>query len=78
MAYKYMPSFGSHAKIQLNMDAQILNVRPGELTRWYVINAGPRGNVAFNFAGGLINENPISNRISNFSENHKSNSQSKI
>jgi nitrite reductase (NO-forming) len=80
MAYKYIPSFGSHAKIQLNMDAQIFNVRPGELTRWYVINAGPRGNVAFNFAGGLINENPISisNSSSNFSENHKSNSQSKI
>jgi nitrite reductase (NO-forming) len=78
MAYKYIPFFGSHAKIQLNMDAQIFNVRPGELTRWYVINAGPRGNVAFNFAGGLINENPISISSSNFSENHKSNSQSKI
>ncbi len=78
MAYKYVPFFGDQAKIQLNTNAQIFNVRPGELTRWYVINAGPRGNVAFNFAGGLINENPISNSSSNFSENHKSNSQSKI
>ena len=78
MAYKYMPFFGDQAKIQLNMDAQKFNVRPGELTRWYVINAGPRGNVAFNFAGGLINENSIGNSSSNFSENNKSNSQSKI
>ena len=78
MAYKYMPFFGDQAKIQLNMDAQKLNVRPGGLTRWYVINAGPRGNVAFNFAGGLINENPIGNSSSNFSQNNKSNSQSKI
>lgn len=78
MAYKYMPFFGDQAKIQLNMDAQKFNVRPGELTRWYVINAGPRGNVAFNFAGGLINENPITSSSSNFSENNKSNSQSKI
>ena len=78
MAYKYMPFFGGQAKIQLNMDAQKFNIRPGELTRWYVINAGPRGNVAFNFAGGLINENPIGNSSSKFSENHKTNSQSKI
>lgn len=58
MAYKYMPFFGDRSKIQLNADAQIFEVEPGELTRWYVINAGPRGNVAFNFAGGLINEKP--------------------
>jgi hypothetical protein len=29
----------------------------GELTRWYVLNAGPRGDVAFNFAGGVIKKN---------------------
>jgi nitrite reductase (NO-forming) len=77
MAYKYMPFFGDQAKIQLNMNAQIFTVKPGELTRWYVVNAGPRGDVAFNFAGGLINENHIINS-SNFNENHNSNSQSKI
>ena len=78
MAYKYMPFFGDQSKIQLNMNAQILNVKPGELTRWYVINAGPRGNVAFNFAGGLINENSVINSDFNFSENRKYDSQSKV
>jgi nitrite reductase (NO-forming) len=78
MAYKYIPFFGSHAKIQLNMNAQILEVTPGELTRWYVINAGPRGYVAFNFAGGLINENSGTNFNFNFSENRKGDPQSKV
>ena len=78
MAYKYVPFFGDQSKVQLNMNAQILKVKPGELTRWYVINAGPRGNVAFNFAGGLINENSVSNSSFNFSENYKYNSQSKV
>jgi nitrite reductase (NO-forming) len=78
MAYKYMPFFGNQSKIQLNMNAQILKVTPGELTRWYVINAGPRGYVAFNFAGGLINANSVSNFNFNFSENPKYDSQSKL
>ena len=63
------------ARISLNVNAQIFKVEPGELTRWYVINAGPRGYIAFNFAGGLINENSISNTTSNFSENQTSNSK---
>lgn len=71
-----MPFFGDRSKIQLNADAQIFNVEPGELTRWYVINAGPRGNVAFNFAGGLINEKR-GNFVSNSSE-IDSPSQSKV
>lgn len=78
MAYRYMPFFGDQAKIHLNMNAAIFYAKPGELTRWYVINAGPRGDVAFNFAGGLIDENHINDYNSNFSENHNSNSQSKI
>jgi nitrite reductase (NO-forming) len=76
MAYKYIPFFGGQTKLLINKNAEEFKVKPGELTRWYVINAGPRGNVAFNFAGGLINENPISN--SSFSENHPFNTQSKI
>ncbi len=75
MAYKYIPFFGDQSKISLNVNAQIFKVEPGELTRWHVINAGPRGYIAFNFAGGLINENSISNSSSNFSENHTSNSK---
>jgi FtsP/CotA-like multicopper oxidase with cupredoxin domain len=76
MAYKYMPFFGDRSKIQLNPEAQVFNVESGELTRWYVINAGPRGNVAFNFAGGLINEKP-DNFVSNSTE-FNSPSQSKV
>lgn len=76
MAYKYMPFFGDKSKIQLNTNAQIFKVEPGELTRWYVINAGPRGYVAFNFAGGLINER---SDTSIFHSNDKQNfSQSKV
>ena len=75
MAYKYIPFFGDQSKIPLNLNAQMFKVKPGELTRWYVINAGPRDYIAFNFAGGLINENSLSNSTSNFSENHTSSSQ---
>jgi nitrite reductase (NO-forming) len=56
MAYKYIPFIGGQKKIPLNKDAQIFTVMPGELTRWYIINVGPRGYLAFNFAGGLINQ----------------------
>ena len=45
MAYKYMPLFGSIAKIILNKDAEMFKVKPGELTRWYIVNAGPRGSL---------------------------------
>ena len=43
MAYKYMPFIGTETKMILNEDAGVFKVRPGELTRWYVVNAGPRG-----------------------------------
>ena len=78
MAYKYIPFFGGQTKLLINNNTEEFKVKPGELTRWYVINAGPRGNVAFNFAGGLINENYISDSSSNVSENHPSNPQSKV
>jgi hypothetical protein len=55
MAYKYIPFFGSESRIILNTDAEIFKVKPGELTRWYIVNAGPRGYLAFNFASGMIN-----------------------
>jgi hypothetical protein len=75
MAYKYIPFFGDQSRIPLNLNAQIFKVKPEELTRWYIINAGPRDYIAFNFAGGLINENSINNSTSNFSENHIYSSQ---
>jgi hypothetical protein len=55
MAYKYISFFGSETKIILNTNAEIFKVKPGELTRWYIVNAGPRGYLAFNFASGMIN-----------------------
>ena len=55
MAYKYMPFFGSQNRMILNENAELFRVKPGELTRWYIVNAGPRGNVAFNFVSGMIN-----------------------
>jgi len=57
MAFKYFSSIGSVAKIEINKNATFFKVKPGELTRWYIVNAGPRGYVAFNFAGGMINLN---------------------
>ncbi|HKG31590.1 MAG TPA: hypothetical protein VKA91_09980 [Nitrososphaeraceae archaeon] len=38
-----------------------------KLTRWYIFNAGPRNNVAFNFGEGLVKEaaNDNSNNLNN-------------
>jgi nitrite reductase (NO-forming) len=57
MAFKYLPSIGRLSKMEINSNATLFKVKPGELTRWYIVNAGPRGYVAFNFAGGMINLN---------------------
>jgi nitrite reductase (NO-forming) len=42
-------------RVVFNENAELFKVKPGELTRWYIINAGPRGHIAFNFASGMIN-----------------------
>jgi len=52
MAHKYVPAIGSSPKVVLNKDAKPFMVKPGELTRWYVFNAGPNDGVAFHFIGG--------------------------
>lgn len=54
MAFKYAPGIGGVAKLDLNKDAQPLMVKPGELTRWYVVNGGPNQGIAFHFIAGLI------------------------
>jgi nitrite reductase (NO-forming) len=54
MAYKYMPFLGTISKILLNKNAEVFKVKPGELTRWYIVNAGPRGYLSFNFASDMI------------------------
>jgi nitrite reductase (NO-forming) len=54
MAHKYVPAVGSYATIDLNPNAEIFQVKPGELTRWYVFSAGPNDGVAFHFISGII------------------------
>jgi hypothetical protein len=54
MAYKYIPFIGAETKMTLNEDAEIFKVKPGELTRWYIVNAGPRGYLSFSFEQGMI------------------------
>jgi nitrite reductase (NO-forming) len=67
MAYKYMPSFGSLSKIVLNNDAEIFKVKPGELTRWYIVNAGPRGSLSLNFASAMISS--VGHSSNNYTDN---------
>ena len=55
MAYKYIPWIGTVSRIPLNNDAEIFHVKPNELIRWYIVNAGPRKSVEFNFAAAMIN-----------------------
>ena len=77
MAYRYLPWIGTVSRIPLNTDAEIFHVKPGEPTRWYIINAGPRKSLDFNFAAAMIdviyppsllNQHPSNNlQHSNFS-----------
>ncbi|HKU50579.1 MAG TPA: multicopper oxidase domain-containing protein [Nitrososphaera sp.] len=64
MAHKYVPSVGTAVKIDLNKDFQIFKVKPGEQTRWYIVNAGPNEYVAFHFIGGQmdVRDGSIKNR----------------
>src|SRR5918996_606083 len=54
MAHKYVPSIGEEVKVVLNPNAQPFKVKPGELTRWYVLNYGPNDGVAFHFISGML------------------------
>jgi nitrite reductase (NO-forming) len=54
MAHKYVPAIGAFAQIELNPEAEVFQVMPGELTRWYIVNAGPSDDVAFHFISGII------------------------
>jgi nitrite reductase (NO-forming) len=64
MAHKYVPEIGAYSKIPLNPNAEIFQVQPGELTRWYVINAGPNDGVAFHFISGIlsVHDGSVQNR----------------
>jgi hypothetical protein len=54
MAHKYVPAVGSFVKIDLNPNAEVFQVKPGELTRWFIFNGGPNTDVAFHFISGII------------------------
>ena len=71
MGFKYLPSIGSgplckamkdvlaeKCTLSLNTDPHIgvFKVKPGELTRWYIFNAGPNDGVAFHFIGTYQND----------------------
>jgi nitrite reductase (NO-forming) len=54
MAHKYVPEVGAYSKIPLNPNAEIFQVQPGELTRWFVFAPGPNQGVAFHFISGIL------------------------
>jgi nitrite reductase (NO-forming) len=54
MAHKYVPSVGKYAKTDLNPNGTHFKVKPGELTRWYLLNPGPNDGVSFHFINGMI------------------------
>ena len=64
MAHKYVPEIGAFSTIQLNPDAEVFQVQPGELTRWYIVNAGPNDVVAFHFISGIlsVHDGSVQNR----------------
>jgi len=63
-AFKYAPAIGKSVPIVLNKElnkelaagdlSNFLKVKPGELTRWYIVNPGPNGYVAFHFIAGQM------------------------
>ena len=61
MAHKYAPGVGETSKIVLNENPEIFKVKPGELTRWYVLSPGPNEGVAFHFISGQISVRDGSN-----------------
>jgi hypothetical protein len=70
MAYKYIPFIGTETKMILNEDPEVFKVKPGELTRWYIVNAGPRGHLSFNFVGGMIITDPNMHDSNNTSKTY--------
>ncbi len=69
MAFRYIPRIGTDSKIQLNGNAEAFHVKTGELTRWYIFNAGPRNYIAFNFGAGMvkkvINNEDVAGNVTN-------------
>jgi nitrite reductase (NO-forming) len=74
MAHKYVPAIGGVAQLVLNKPLadelaagnleNFFVVKPGELTRWYIVNAGPNDGIAFHFIGAMmdVKDGSIKNR----------------
>jgi hypothetical protein len=64
MAHKYVPAIGAHVQIELNPNAEVFQVQPGELTRWYIFSAGPNDGVSFHFISGIlsVHDGSVANR----------------
>src|SRR5918912_472101 len=54
MAFKYAPAVGQVVKLELNKNATVFKVKPGELTRWFIFDAGPNNGLAWHFIGGIM------------------------
>ena len=54
MAHKYAPAVGQVSKLELNPNATLFYAKPGELTRWFILNPGPNDGVAFHFISGQM------------------------
>ena len=65
MAHKYVPAVGEVNKLELNKDAELFKVKPGEMTRWYIINPGPNDGVSFHFISGMLSVKDGSNAANN-------------
>lgn len=52
MSFKYVPSVGQVSKLELNPNATVFQVKPGEPTRWFITNPGPNDGVSFHFISG--------------------------
>jgi nitrite reductase (NO-forming) len=75
MAHKYVPAVGEQAKLVLNPElnqemedgnmTNFLKVKPGELTRWYILAPGPNEGVSFHWISGqlsAIHDGSVKNR----------------
>jgi nitrite reductase (NO-forming) len=65
MSHKYVPAVGEVNKLELNKDAEVFKVKPGELTRWYIVNPGPNDGVSFHFISGILSVRDGSNTANN-------------
>jgi len=55
LKFKYVKQIGTTPPLVLNPAAEVFKVKPNELTRWYIVNAGPNDDVAFHFISTMIN-----------------------